>query len=199
MEQVLQKAITDQRPYPRLEATAARSVHYHDIIRRFTPWRSALICVATSMMISAMSNVSAGEFTSYASVYDDGSLRVGNRKVQLYGIYIPSTGNHCRTFFTPPVCGSRATLALDFKIQGFVHCKQKHINRDRSVTAVCYTNRTSFSEGDDLAAYLIQQGWALALPDAPFEYQALEKIARAQAAGIWGFTVDGIQRRTIRP
>jgi endonuclease YncB( thermonuclease family) len=124
---------------------------------------------------------------------------VGNRKVQLYGIYIPPTGNHCRTFFSPPVCGSRAALALDFKIQGFVHCKQRYVNRDRSVTAVCYVNHTHFSEGDDLAAYLIQQGWALALPDAPFEYHALEKIARAQSAGIWGFTVDGIQRRTIRP
>ena len=146
-----------------------------------------------------MASVSAREFSSYASVDEDGSLRVGNRKVHLYGIYLPPTGQHCRTFFSPPVCGSRASIALDFKIQGFVHCKQKHINRDRSITAVCYVNHTHTYEGEDLSAYLIQQGWALALPDAPFEYHALEKIARSQSTGIWGFTIDGVQRRSTRP
>jgi hypothetical protein len=38
----------------------------------------------------------------------------------------------------------------------------------------------------------------MARPEAPFEYQALEKIARQQSAGIWGFTVDGIQRKPLR-
>ena len=136
----------------------------------------------------------AREFSSYATVADDGSLRVGTRKVHLYGIYIPPTGHTCRTFFSPPVCGSRATLALDFKIQGFVHCEEKSRNRDRSINAVCYVKRSNFSQGEDLGAYLIRQGWALALPDAPFEYHALEKIARQQSAGVWGFTVDGIRR-----
>jgi hypothetical protein len=31
-------------------------------------------------------------------------------------------------------------------------------------------------------AYLIQRGWALALPTAPFEYHAMERIARANGA-----------------
>jgi endonuclease YncB( thermonuclease family) len=137
----------------------------------------------------------AREFSSYASVEEDGSLRVGTRKVHLYGIYIPPTGQHCRTFFSPPVCGSRATIALEFKIQGFVHCREKSSNRDRSVNATCYVKRSNFSEGEDLGAYLIQQGWAMARPEAPFEYHALEKIARQQSAGIWGFTIDGVQRK----
>lgn len=136
----------------------------------------------------------AREFSSYASVAEDGSLQVGTRTVHLYGIYLPPTGYTCRTFFSPPVCGSRATLALDFKIQGFVHCEEKSRNRDRSINAVCYVKRSNFSQGEDLGAYLIRQGWALALPDAPFEYHALEKIARQQSAGVWGFTVDGIRR-----
>lgn len=187
------KVISGQRPRPRFETASASAVDIPGM-RRLLPWRSSLVCIFSSLLVSVMSSVSASEFSSYASVDDDGLLRVGNRKVQLYGIYIPPTGNHCRTNFSPPVCGSRASLALDFKIQGFVHCEQKHVNRDRSVTAVCYVNRSGFSEGDDLAAYLIQQGWAMALPYAPFEYHALEKIARVQSAGVWGFTIDGIQR-----
>jgi endonuclease YncB( thermonuclease family) len=138
----------------------------------------------------------AREFSSYARVNEDGSLRVGTREVHLYGIYIPPTGQHCRTYVSPPVCGSRAALALEFRIQGFVHCQQKSVNRDRSVNAVCTVDRTHSAEGEDLAAYLIRQGWALALPEAPFEYHALEKIARQQSAGVWGFTVDGIKRRS---
>jgi endonuclease YncB( thermonuclease family) len=137
----------------------------------------------------------ARELHNYARVNDDGSLRVGNREVHLCGIYIPPTGQTCRTYLSPPVCGSRAALALDFRIQGFVYCEQKSVNRDRSINAVCYVDRTHFSEGEDLGAYLIRQGWALALPGAPFEYHALERIARQQSAGVWGFTVDGIQHR----
>ena len=150
---------------------------------------AALLFAATGM---------AREFSSYASVDEDGSLRVGTRKVHLYGIYIPPTGQHCRTFFSPPVCGSRATLALEFKIQGFVHCREKSRNRDRSVNAICHVNRSNTSAGEDLGAYLIQQGWAMARPQAPFEYHALEKIARQQSAGIWGFTIDGVQRKSLR-
>jgi endonuclease YncB( thermonuclease family) len=153
--------------------------------------------LAVAALLTATTGI-AGEFSNYASVDEDGSLRVGTRKVHLYGIYIPPTGQHCRTFFSPPVCGSRATLALEFKIQGFVHCREKSRNRDRSVNAICHVNRTNTSEGEDLGAYLIQQGWAMARPRAPFEYHALEKIARQQSAGIWGFTIDGVQRKSLR-
>jgi len=153
--------------------------------------------VAVGALLNAATGI-ASEFSSYASVDEDGSLRVGTRKVHLYGVYIPPSGQHCRTFFSPPVCGSRATIALEFKIQGFVHCREKSRNRDRSVNAICHVNRTNASDGEDLGAYLIQQGWAMARPEAPFEYHALEKIARQQSAGIWGFTIDGVQRKSLR-
>jgi len=51
-----------------------------------------------------------------------------------------------------------------------------------------------FDEGEDLSAYLLENGWAVALPDAPFEYQTLEKIARSRQFGVWGFPVDRIER-----
>ena len=92
-------------------------------------------------------------------------------------------------------CVARAALALDFKIQGFVRCFVQEKNRDRSVNAVCYLGRSTFSDGLDLATYLIEHGWALALPDAPFEYQAAERIARHNNRGVWGFSVDSIQKR----
>lgn len=160
-------------------------------------YRLARASLALGMLLMAFP-LSAREFSSYAKVNEDGSLQVGTRTVHLYGVYIPPTGQTCRTFFRPPVCGSRAAVALDFKIQGFVHCRQISKNRDRSINAICYVKRTHFKEGEDLGAYLLQQGWALARPEAPFEYQAMEKIAKQQFAGVWGFTVDGVQRRGQR-
>ena len=47
---------------------------------------------------------------------------------------------------------------------------------------------------EDLSAYLLTRGWAVALPDAPFEYSALEKIARQQGIGVWGLAVDRVRR-----
>jgi endonuclease YncB( thermonuclease family) len=44
--------------------------------------------------------------------------------------------------------------------------------------------------GEDLSAYLIQRGWALAAPYAPFEYHTFEKSARHWGKGIWGYAVD---------
>jgi endonuclease YncB( thermonuclease family) len=134
--------------------------------------------------------VTASELHSYALVQDDASLLVRGKTVHLYGVHIPPTERKCRSNIRPVRCASRAALALDFKVQGFVHCFVRGANPDRSLNAVCYVDRSSFDEGVDLAAYLIEHGWALALPEAPFEYQALEKIARHNNRGVWGFSVD---------
>ncbi len=117
---------------------------------------------------------------SYAKVRPDATLVVGSRMVRLYGIYVPPGGRNCRPSLRPVKCGSNAALALEFKIRGFVHCPQVHKNRDRSVTALCR------NKGVDLSAYLIERGWAVALPSGPFEYHVLERIARHRNMGIWG-------------
>jgi endonuclease YncB( thermonuclease family) len=38
----------------------------------------------------------------------------------------------------------------------------------------------------------LNQGWALALPGAPFSYVALERIAQSRGRGLWGFQADSI-------
>ena len=66
-----------------------------------------------------------------------------------------------------------------------MHCEEQSRNEDRSINAICQVGVSSFSDGEDLAAYLLRQGWAVARPDAPFEYHVLERIARRQGVGIW--------------
>ena len=96
---------------------------------------------------------SAAEFTSYAVVQKDASLRIRNQVVRLFGIYIPQNGQLCSVNPRPPFCGTRAAAALDFRIQGFITCQETGIiYSDGSISAVCWTGRSNFDDGRGLGA-----------------------------------------------
>jgi endonuclease YncB( thermonuclease family) len=139
-------------------------------------------------VVGLCSIAAAAEISSYAFVERDGTLRVDGRTIHLYGIHIPSTDDACRTNERPVRCTSRAALALEFKIAGFVRCEPTARHEDGTLTALCR------ADGEDLSAYLLKRGWALALPEAPFEYVALERIARQRNVGVWGIAVDRLPR-----
>ncbi|GAB3549432.1 hypothetical protein GCM10027343_31160 [Noviherbaspirillum agri] len=112
-------------------------------------------------------------------------MTVGGQRVRLFGIYVPPTDRTCNTFIRPIPCGTRASLALEFKVSGdFVRCQPRSRNADGSINASCKAGN------DDLSEWMLQRGWAVALPDAPFHYAALEKIARSKGIGIWGIAID---------
>lgn len=159
------------------------------------PFSRLLTGVCLVCCLFAAGPTKAYDVSSYAAVNDDGTLRIKGKTIRLFGIYIPDTERTCASNRFPSVCGSRASVALEFKIDGFVKCEQLERNEDRTYTGICRVNVSAFNEGDDLAAYLLQMGWAVALPDAPFEYHALEKIARARSFGVWGTPVDRVLKR----
>ena len=150
--------------------------------------------LALLLLLGAVPTAQA-DFASYAIVQADGTLKVAGRSVHLYGIHIPDAGRHCRTSVRPVRCGSRAAVALDTKIQGFVRCREMGRNRDRSLNAVCWVDYSLRTGGEDLGAWLISQGWAVARPEASFDYVTRERIARARGKGVWGFQADSIRRR----
>ena len=138
----------------------------------------------------------AYEISSSAVVNEDATLRIKGKVIHLYGIYIPETDRTCRTSRRPPVCGSRAAVALDFKIDGFVRCDIVDALEGGDLVGRCRVNVSRFNDGDDLSAYLLENGWAVALPDAPFEYQTLEKIAQSRNIGVWGIPIDRVRRQS---
>lgn len=153
-----------------------------------TKWAIAAI-IAAALVFFLLPRSASQEFSSFASVYEDGSLNVGGRRVFLYGIYVPPTAQSCQFAVRPVECGSRAQLALNFLIEGeFVHCIPRAIHQDGSMTASCWV------PGADLSEWMLQRGWAMALPDAPFAYVAMERIAQTRGIGIWGIPVDIIRR-----
>lgn len=146
---------------------------------------------ALLVVLAQMATVHAvgQDISSFAFVQQDGSLRVSGNLIHLYGIYIPPTDQTCYSFIRPVPCGSRASLALELKISGdFVHCIPTATQADGSITASCSV------ANEDLSAWMLQRGWAVALPDAPFEYAAMERIAQSRGLGIWGTPVDIIRR-----
>ena len=158
-------------------------------------FNSAGLCaIVLACLLLCSQLATAYEISSYAKVNEDGTLRIKNKTIRLYGIHIPKSSRTCDQNRRPPVCGSRASVALDFKIQGFVRCELMGENDDGSYNGRCRVKASSFSDGEDLSAYLLEKGWAVALPDAPIEYQAQEKIARTRQIGMWGFPVDRIVR-----
>ena len=148
------------------------------------------VVLLTLFILFSSSLTFAESISSYAFVNDDGSLRINRKTIHLYGIHIPSTSKNCRTSQQPPVCGERAALALEFKIKSFIRCEIKNENPNGSLTGQCFANYSKFEEGEDLSAYLLERGWAVALPEAPIEYHTLEKIARHRGMGVWGIAID---------
>lgn len=162
---------------------------------RQTKKKRLLTLVACIFLSLAAAPLQAYEISSSAIVNEDGSLRIKGKVVELYGIHIPRTDRTCTSYRRPPVCSSRAALALDFKIDGFVRCEIVGQTSNSRLIGRCRVGASSFDEGEDLSAYLLEKGWAAALPDSPFEYQTLEKIAQTRQVGVWGIPVD----RIIRP
>ncbi|MDH3281506.1 MAG: nuclease-like protein, partial [Gammaproteobacteria bacterium] len=124
-----------------------------------TRWRRIVI-----LFLMPFTGFAGSALKGYAFIEDDGTLRVRGKTVQLYGIHIPHTARTCRRTERPAKCASRAALALDFKVgTNFVECTAHTPRGSRSLTATCHV------DGEDLSAYLLALGWAVALPDAPVE------------------------------
>lgn len=136
----------------------------------------------------------AAELYSYAAVRSDGTLVIRNTVVHLYGIHIPDTGRTCSNLTGKVVCGTRGVLALEAKVDRFVKCEVINTYDDGSVEGWCRINASVFSDGDDLSAYLLAEGWAVALPESPIDYHTKEKIARSRGIGMWGTPADIITR-----
>ncbi|NCC27692.1 MAG: nuclease-like protein [Gammaproteobacteria bacterium] len=157
---------------------------------------AALAGVIAALLLGAQAFAAgAREIVGIPIVEDDGSLTIKGQAIELYGIYLPQTERQCRRWERPVRCAPRSTLALDFRVRGFVSCEPRGRSETGRIQAICHVDRTGLNPGEDLAAYLIQRGWALALPGAPFEYHAMERIARTQQLGVWGTAADAIGPR----
>lgn len=155
-------------------------------MRLSEPMRKPIGCLIVALGLAAVAG-DAFSISSYALVNSDGSMRIKGRTFRLYGLFVPPSAYTCQRFWTPISCSTQVSIALEFKIgSNFVRCDTVAVNADDTESAYCSVN------GVDLGAYLIREGWALALPEAPLEYMMFERMARGRGVGVWASPVTNI-------
>ena len=117
----------------------------------------ALVALLVVAQYAPSDAAGADAIAGRASIIDGDTLEIHGTRIRLHGIDAPESGQSCFEGRKQYRCGQRAALALANKIgRGTVSCTPKDRDRYGRVVAVCY------SRGEDLNAWMVSQGWALA-------------------------------------
>jgi endonuclease YncB( thermonuclease family) len=115
-----------------------------------------------------------------ASIIDGDTIEIHGARIRLFGIDAPESGQTCLANGNPTRCGQRAAFMLADKISDHtVACEPKDRDSNGRIVAVCQV------AGEDLNAWMVAQGWALAYRRFSNDYVALEESAKASKRGLW--------------
>jgi endonuclease YncB( thermonuclease family) len=138
----------------------------------------------------------ASAISGQASVIDGDTLEIHGQRIRLQGIDAPESLQYC---YLPDSkrwrCGQTAALQLhDFIGSETVRCEKKGKDRYKRILAMCSAG------GDDLGAWLVEHGWALAYVRYSVVYVEQQKWAEAAQVGIWQsrFQKPWVWRRTYK-
>lgn len=117
-----------------------------------------------------------------ASVIDGDTLEIAGHRIRIHGIDAPEARQTCKRAGSEWRCGQAAALALaDWLGSARVACRP--IERDRYGRTVARCAKA----GQDVAGWLVSQGWAMDWPRySGGAYAAAQDDARRSARGIWG-------------
>lgn len=115
-----------------------------------------------------------------ASVIDGDTIEIHGTRIRFYGIDAPESSQTCLEEGKPTRCGQYAALTLADKIGiNPVTCEPKDIDRYNRVVAVCR------ADGEDLNAWIVSQGTAVAYRQYSVDYVPQEERAAALKRGMW--------------
>lgn len=128
----------------------------------------------------------AGTVSGPATVIDGDTIEVQGTRINLYGIDAPETAQRCETANGQEYrCGSKAAQALRARIGGgAVTCERREGGVPGRVTGICHVH------GEDLSAWMVGQGLALANRQVTAPYVRQEGHAWATRRGIWAGTFE---------
>jgi len=116
-----------------------------------------------------------------ASVIDGDTLDIHGARIRLYAVDAIESRQRCvRPDGSDWRCGAVAAQALQQKIGSApVECQVRNKDRYDRFVAKC------FQRGEDLNAWLVASGWAVAYRQYGKDYVSQESAAKAAKRGIW--------------
>ena len=141
---------------------------------------AVVLCVATAFTVPPSAG-QAKTITGTASVIDGDTIDIHGTRIRLHAIDAIESRQRC---FLPSGkawnCGRDAAFALANKIgRAPVSCSVRDVDRYGRLVAVCR------KDGEDLNAWLVANGWAVAYRRYGRDYIPQENAARKAQRGIW--------------
>ena len=146
------------------------------------PFILAVLLIATPglALANAGGTKPPGVIKGYARVVDGDTIWIGDTKIRLHGIDAPEAKQLCYRDNQPWRCGEDATEALRRLIgNNPVRCEDHGSDRYGRTIATCYVR------GEDIEAWMVLNGWALAYRRYSTEYVVQEQAAQAARVGLW--------------
>ena len=115
-----------------------------------------------------------------ARVIDGDTIEVASARIRLFGVDAPESAQRCLAGSGRWSCGEQATRALAGRIDGrSVACEERDRDRYGRVVAVCRHG------AQDVNAWLVREGWAMAYRRYSRDYVDEEAAARGAQRGLW--------------
>lgn len=131
------------------------------------------------MVSDAQAPPSGSQWVGQASVIDGDTIEIRGQRFRLHGIDAPESAQTCGKDGQSWRCGKEAAFALsDYIGTRNVQCEERDRDRYKRIVAVCRAG------GEDLNAWMVRNGWALAYRQYAPDYIVEEAQARTERAGI---------------
>ena len=137
-------------------------------------------------------DVKSSEISSvsgYAKIIDGDTIKINSKKIRLHGIDAPEKKQTCKkpyliigifSFTKSYSCGQVSTDKLIKKINNqIIKCKIKNVDRYNRLIGECY------KRNENLNAWLVSNGYALAYRKYSKKYIQDERNAKNNKLGIW--------------
>ena len=154
-----------------------------------------LAAILAMFLIAATTGAALADITGTASIIDGDTIDIHGERIRLHGIDAPESRQTCISNGATWPCGQSATDALaSFIGGGPVRCKEQGTDRYGRTIAACTV------QGEDIEAFMVLNGWALAYRQYSLDYVDEETIAQDAHAGLWrgAFVPPWDWRRGVR-
>lgn len=145
-------------------------------------WQSGGMLFRTLLIIAAFAAFPAlsQSLSGTASVIDGDTIEIHGQRIRLHAIDAPESRQTCTRGGRTWRCGREAALALADRIgRRPVTCDRRDIDRYGRVVSVCREG------GEDLNAWMVRSGWALAYRRYGRDYIRAEAEAQRNRRGLW--------------